>query len=117
MKPPDDQRVLRHMLEHAREAVAMVEGHSREDLDTDRQLELALTRLIEIIGEAATKTSDRCRENLAAIPWPQIIGMRHRLIHAYDRVDLQILWDTIQVDLPPLIRELDKALGDVDPIE
>jgi uncharacterized protein with HEPN domain len=43
-------------------------------------------------------------------PWLQIVGMRHRLIHGYDAVDLDVLWDTIIDDLPPLIDELEKIL-------
>jgi len=45
-----------------------------------------------------------------SIPWPRIVGMRNRLIHGYDQVDLDILWDTIEYDLPPLIIELEKIL-------
>jgi uncharacterized protein with HEPN domain len=45
------------------------------------------------------------------IPWPQVIGMRNRLIHGYNSVDLDILWDTIELDLPPLIAELGKILA------
>ena len=45
-----------------------------------------------------------------SIPWHQVVGMRNRLIHGYDQIDLHILWDTIEDDLPPLITELEKIL-------
>jgi len=109
MKPHDDGLSLGHMLNHAREAVAMAAGRTREDLATDRMLELALTRLVEIIAEAATRVSDATQTRLTSIPWPQVVGMRNRLIHGYDKVDLNVLWDTIQVDLPPLIKALEEA--------
>ena len=69
-------------------------------------MQLALTRLMEIIGEAANRVSSAKKEKIADIPWSQIIGMRNRLIHAYDIIDYDLLWDTIKSDLPRLIRSL-----------
>ena len=110
MTQHDDATRLRHMLDHAAEAVGMARGRSREDLDKDRQLSLSLTRLLEIVGEAATRVSPAARERLTSIPWPAIVGLRNRLIHGYDQVDFDILWDVIQIDLPPLIAELQKVI-------
>jgi len=73
-------------------------------------LELALVRLIEIIGEAAGRVSQEGQNKHSSIPWFQIIGMRNRLIHGYDQVDLNLLWDTIEIDLPPLISKLENIL-------
>ena len=73
-------------------------------------LELALVRLIEIIGEAAARVSPEGQREYPSIPWPKIIGMRNRLIHGYDEVDLDVLWDTIEFDLPPLITTLQQIL-------
>ena len=101
---------LRHMLDHSKEALSMVRGKHRLDLNQDRMLELALVRLIEIIGEAAGRVSTEGQRNYPSIPWPQIIGMRNRLVHGYDQVDLNVLWDTIEFDLPPLISELENIL-------
>ena len=106
----DDKVRLQHMLEHAREAVAMIEGKNRSDLFQQRILELALTRLIEIIGEAATKISPEAQNKYTLIPWREVIGMRNRLVHGYDSIDLNVLWDTIEDDLPPLIEALEKIL-------
>ena len=106
----DDRIRFRHMLEHAREALEMIEGKRREDLECDRMLELALIRLIEVVGEAAAKVSSEGQDKHASFPWPQVVGMRNRLIHGYNQVDLDVLWDTIEVDLPPLIEELEKIL-------
>jgi len=98
------------MLEHAREAVQFVQGRTRADLDQDRKLNLALVRLIEIVGEAASRVSDECRREHSKIDWQRVIAMRHRLAHGYDEIDFDILWDTIQIDLPPLIERLEQAL-------
>lgn len=91
---------LRHMRDYARKAVRMVEHHTRSDLDDNEMLCLALTRLIELIGEAASHVPQEVRAGYPRIPWPQIIGTRHRLIHGYDFVDYDILWDTITGSLP-----------------
>jgi uncharacterized protein with HEPN domain len=110
MSQHDDQVYLKHMLDHAREAVDILAGKSRDDLARDRILELALTRLIEIIREAATNVSSEMKSSNSYIPWPEIVGMRNRLIHGYDTVDLKVLWDTISEDLPPLIADLEKII-------
>jgi uncharacterized protein with HEPN domain len=110
MSRADDATRLRHMLDHSREAVAMTAGRSRADLDADRQFNLAMTRLMEIIGEAAARVTDETRDQLIEIPWPQIVAFRNRLIHGYDRVDFDILWQIVETDLPPLISKLEQAL-------
>ncbi len=107
----DDIR-LRHMLDYSRKAVAMIEGRAREDLDRDEMLCLALTRLVEVVGEAATRVSRPGQERHAQIPWVQIVGLRNRLVHGYDAVDLDILWDIVQQDLPPLIADLQDIVGE-----
>ena len=111
MTQHDDGIRLRHMLDHALEAVELTRGRQRDDLKRDRVLQLALVRLVEIIGEAATRVSQEGQQRWPSIPWQQARGMRNRLIHGYDVVDLDVLWDTIQDDLPALIIQLREALG------
>jgi uncharacterized protein with HEPN domain len=82
-------------------------------LEQQRILQLALTRLVEIVGEAANRLSAETQLMHPKIPWPQIIGMRNRLIHGYDVIDLDLLWDTIASDLPPLIVALQKILNKI----
>jgi uncharacterized protein with HEPN domain len=91
------------MLDHAREAIEILGSMDRDTLKKDRLVQLALTRLVEIVGEAAGRVGEPTQEKYPQIPWPQIIGMRNRLAHGYDVVDLNLLWDTIALDLPPLI--------------
>jgi len=105
---------VRHMLDHAREAVEMVRGRSRADLDTDRQLNLALVRLMEVIGEAAARVPEEFRGRYRQLPWRQAAGMRNRLIHAYDVVDFDILWTILTEDLPPLIAQLQDIVHEAD---
>lgn len=106
----DDNIRLRHMLDAAREGLSFARNETRDSLDEDRKLEFSLVKAIEIVGEAAANVTKECREDLPQIPWPNIIGMRNRLIHAYFDINLDILWKTITDDLPPLIAELEKIL-------
>jgi len=107
----DDITRLRHMLDAAKEAHSFLIGKPRHALDTDRKLALALVKDIEIIGEAASRVSEPARAEYPAIPWPDIINMRNRLIHAYFDIDLDIVWDTVTKDLPPFISALEKILA------
>lgn len=98
------------MLDYGQEALALTRGKQQADLESDRVLALALTRLLEIVGEAANRTSPKTQEQHPQIPWRQIAGLRHRLVHGYDAVDLDILWDIIEHDLPPLLTALNDIL-------
>lgn len=110
MLSPEDAVRLRHMLEATEKAVAFTKGRTRADLNTDEQLTLALTRLLEIIGEAAGSVSETVQNNNPKIPWRAIIGTRNRLIHGYFDVDQDIIWNIISHDLPLLIPELRRLL-------
>ena len=102
------------MLDSANEAVSLAEGRSREDLESDRLLYLALTRLVEIIGNAATRIPQEERDNYPDVDWLRIVGMRNRLNHAYDVVDFDVLWQTITEDLPGLAVTLAKSIDPKD---
>jgi uncharacterized protein with HEPN domain len=109
----DETRIkhtYQHMLAHAREAVSLVHGKTRADLDNDRLLNLALVRLLENIGEAANRIPKEAQDCQPEIPWTAIVGLRNRLIHGYDAVDFDILWQIVQKDLPPLIKQLESIV-------
>ena len=106
----DDEIRLRHMIEAAREAVSFASNRVRDDLETDRQLVLSLVKDIEIVGEAATQVTESTRLKLTDIPWTVIVGMRNRLVHAYFSINLDIVWQTVQKDLPELIANLERVL-------
>jgi uncharacterized protein with HEPN domain len=112
MSKRDPEVALRQILSHAREAVEISQGKTRGDLDQNRLLNLALTRLLEIIGEAANRVPDEVQEKHPQLPWLQMIGARNRLIHGYDSVDFDILWNIVREDLPILITQLDDILGE-----
>jgi uncharacterized protein with HEPN domain len=105
---------LLHMRDYTRKAVEMAEGRERSELEENEMLLLALTHLVELVGEAASQVPKEMREEYPQIPWPKITGMRHRLIHEYNTVDHDILWDTIKHDLPGLLSELERVLNQMD---
>jgi uncharacterized protein with HEPN domain len=101
------------MLDAARKAARLAAGRDREALDDeDDPLADALVRLISVIGEAASKVSAGTSSELGGIPWPDVVGMRNRLIHAYFDINLDILWATVQDSLPTLTRLLESALAE-----
>jgi uncharacterized protein with HEPN domain len=114
MSKLDDLTRLKHIRDSAEEALSFVNNRTREDLDRDRMLSLALVRLIEIMGEAANHVSESCQAKYFQIPWRQIVGMRNRIIHAYFDVDLDIIWQVITQDLGSLLSEVQKAIKDLE---
>ena len=89
----------------------LVQNTTRDDLHANRVLSLALVRLLEIVGEAATRVSEELRARHPQIAWRQIISLRNRLIHGYDAVDLDILWQILHKDVPQLISDLERLIS------
>ena len=107
----DDNTRLLHMLDAAREAIELSSGKTRGDLDSDRMFSLAMVRLVEVLCEAAYQVSQTKRHELTHIDFDNIIGMRHRLVHGYHNIDDDILWETIQNDLPELVEQLEGVVS------
>jgi uncharacterized protein with HEPN domain len=111
MSKRDPNVSLRQILAYASEAVEISRGKTRPDLDRERLLNLALTRLLEMLGEAANRVPEEVQTQYPHLPWLQMIAARNRLIHGYDSVDFDILWAIIKNDLPVLIIRLEEILG------
>jgi uncharacterized protein with HEPN domain len=104
--PKDDTVYVGHMLDTARKARLLIEGKSRKDFDADEVLRLALTHLLQTIGESARRVSQDFRTANHQLPWKAIVGMRTKIVHDYLDVDEDIVWDTIIQELPELIQIL-----------
>ena len=102
---------VQHMLDYAREAEDMAQGRVRADLDTDRMFNLALVRLVEVVGEAASWIESDFRALHPQVPWRDIVATRNRLIHEYYQVDLNRIWRIVQDDVPPLIAQLESIIA------
>lgn len=105
-----DQQYLLDMLQSAEIVTNYISGRSRQDLTTDLQLQDAIIRRLLIIGEASKRISQDTCNKLTTIPWSAINGMRNRLVHEYDSIDLDVVWDTVVKSLPILILELKKVI-------
>jgi len=108
--PKDEIVYVGHMLDKAHEALSLVRGKTRQDYDSDTALRLALTHLIQVIGEAARRVSSQFRERHTEIPLDAIAGMRSKIVHDYMNVDEDIVWDSVTQELQPLIEELKKVV-------
>jgi len=106
----DDTVYVGHMLDMTRRAVKAIKDKSRDKYDEDDILRMGLTHLVQVIGEAARKVSPTFQGEHPEIPWRRIIGMRHRIVHDYMRVDEDILWQVVTKDLPELLPLLEQIL-------
>lgn len=106
----NDEIRLRHMLDAARKALRVAQGRTRHDLDVDEGLELSLMKAVEMIGEAAAQVGEETRRRCPSIPWTQVIAMRNRLVHVYFDINRDILWQTVQEDLPGLIVQIEELV-------
>jgi uncharacterized protein with HEPN domain len=106
-----DPRVrLLHTLDHAREAVAMAQGESGESLRRKRQLELSLTRLVDLVGRSVAAVPPEVRQRRPKVRWSALADLGHSVRHDYDRVDLDAVWRTVRDDFPVLIEEVEREL-------
>ena len=112
-----DNAYLADILEAAKAARRFTSGVSREDFKANEEKYEAVNRKFEIMGEAARRLSPEALKTFPEIPWKLITSMRNILIHDYDDVDLDIVWDTVQRDLPPLIVSLEDYLAANPPPE
>ncbi len=106
MLPDKDQIRMKHMLDAAEKLVLFTKDSKREDLDKDEKLGLAVVRLTEILGEAASKITDETREEHSDFPWREMTSTRNRLIHGYFDVDYDIIWAIIKNDIPGVIEKI-----------
>lgn len=105
-----DPAYLLDVLLAARAAREFATALTWSQFEASRLHQYAVMKALETIGEAASRISAETRAAYPDLPWTHMIGMRHRLIHAYFDVDLRKVWDTVHDDLPPLIAALERIV-------
>lgn len=105
-----DKGRIQHMLEMACNLRDAKSNHSYEEILNDKILFYGLAKMTEIIGEAAYKLTHEFKDAHPELPWKEIIGMRHILVHGYFKITPEDLWDVIQCDIPNMIPTLEKYL-------
>ena len=111
----NDAVYLHHILDAINRIQGYIAGVSYDQFLQDSLLQDGVVRQLEIIGEAAKNVSSAFRDTYPELPWRQMTGIRNKLIHNYFEIDLFIVWDTVQSDLPPLKQQVEhilKVLGE-----
>jgi len=111
---PADLPYLQHMLDAVERLHRYVGDESRERFEADEVLQDAVIRQLEILGEAASRVTPEFRDSVPEIPWSKVIGTRHRLIHGYLSVDLEVVWHTATHHVPRLRSDLKTAIGGLE---
>lgn len=101
---------LRHMLESAQNVIKFLENKSLEDLQIDQILFYAVVKNIEIIGEASYKLTSKFKSTHPEIPWREIEGMRHILVHEYYQIKPEEVYLVFKQDLPLIISQLERLV-------
>ena len=105
---------LRDILQASNDAIEFVEGMEVPAFSADRRTHLAVVRALEIIGEATRHIPASARRRYLQVPWQDMVAMRNKLIHEYFGVDLEVLWRTVQEDLPPLADAIRQVLAQME---
>lgn len=101
-----DLQFLLDMLQSAELIMTYTAQCSKAEFVANVQLQDSVIRRLLVIAEAARRVSETTRQTLPKISWQEILGMRNRLVHEYDDVNLNIVWDVVQFEIPSLIEEL-----------
>ena len=110
MTQHDPGVTLRQMLDYARGIADLIRGRSRSELEQNFEFQWAVLRGLEILGEAANRLHEDFHARYPMIPWRQMIGMRNRLVHGYENVNLNAVWTAAIERVPPLIAELERVI-------
>lgn len=102
---------LHHILEAANHIADFINGVSKESFIADYEKQSAIIRQFEIIGEAAGKLTPDFVDQHIEIDWPKVVGMRHKMIHDYFDIDVNIVWTTANEDAPVLKNAINKIIN------
>lgn len=111
--PLKDLGRITHMYEMAILLEKEKERHTLEEVQSDKVLFYGLSKMVEIIGEASYMITKEFKTEHPQLPWRQIEGMRHILVHGYFTISAEVIWDVIMNDIPALIPILNDYKGEL----
>ena len=107
----DDSYRLQKISFFCESILGFIKDISIEEFKRDEQINFAISFALIQIGEEASKVTMNFREDHSHIPWPNIVGMRHRIVHDYSGSKMKILWETATISIPQLLEEINKILN------
>ena len=105
---------IEDILDAMEKAEAMLSPVDFESFEEDYQLNFAVVRALEIVGEATKRLPESLRQQYPEIPWKDMAGMRDRIIHGYDAVNLRIVWETVKSRIPEIKPKIQQILADFE---
>ena len=117
MPGKDDMVYFGHMLDMGRKIAERTRRLTRKQFDANEDLRLALAHLVQIMGEAARRVSDEERRAHPEIPWREITGIRHKIVHDYMDIKESVLWEVVVTDIPPLLAALERIVPPEDALQ
>lgn len=113
MTPPD-ALYLRHMLDAIDRVIEATQRVTREDFNGEWMIQDAIVHELQTLGEAAGRVSRELTDRHPELPWRQVTGLRHKIVHDYFAVDLEVVWETATLDVPAIRPMVEALLNAVD---
>lgn len=105
---------FRDMLEHAKFSIEFSKNITFESFKNDPKTAFAIVRTLEVIGEASNRVPDELKEKYSNLPWHKIRGLRNRIVHNYDDIDYEIVWNIVKIELPKLIQQIEAIIDEIE---
>lgn len=115
MRRRDDTLYLRHLLSAITRIEEYLQGIDKTNFTQSNLLQDGVIRQLQIIGEAASRISIELRERYPQVPWSDIVGMRHKIVHDYFGIDMDVVWTAATEEAPVLKKQIQELLDEVSP--
>jgi uncharacterized protein with HEPN domain len=106
-----DDALLLDMLVAARKIARFVQGLTEQEFQSSELVQSGVMRELQVLGDACRMISDETRARHEDIPWTAIAGMRHRIVHEYFDIRLDVVWETVTKSIPPLLAVLERIVA------